>query len=53
MNIWRRSLKDDIQLVGVRGRLDQHLNPELDAELDELADDGSDDEDVDGDERPA
>ncbi|MFZ0546112.1 MAG: STAS domain-containing protein, partial [Candidatus Promineifilaceae bacterium] len=33
MNIWHETISDDVQLVGVNGRLDQHLTPTLEAEL--------------------
>lgn len=40
MDIWHEELPGDVQLVGVRGRLDQNLTPELDAELDALLEEG-------------
>jgi anti-sigma B factor antagonist len=40
MNIWQENLTNDKWLVGVRGRLDQHLTPQLEAELAGLLDQG-------------
>jgi anti-sigma B factor antagonist len=40
MNVWQESLPSETVLVGVRGRLDQTLNPKLEQTLNELLDSG-------------
>lgn len=40
MNVWQESLPSETVLVGVRGRLDQSLNPTLEQTLNDLLDSG-------------
>lgn len=41
MNIWQKLLPGDVQMVGVRGRLDHNLTPELEATLNDLLAEGN------------
>lgn len=40
MSIWQQELHQGVQLLGVRGRLDQNLTPQLETSLTELLDKG-------------
>lgn len=40
MTVWQETLPSDTVLVGVRGRLDQSLNPTLEQTLNDLLDSG-------------